>query len=221
MSKEPTFTRDDAKRYYNSFGAKQDLQGFYENAALDALIQNSEFSCAGKVLEIGSGTGKFAQRLLSGHLPDKARYVGIDISETMVALAKSRLKPWAHRAKVLLCDGDLDSSAVGNSFDRVVTTYVFDLLTEEDISNALTAAHGALRTGGLLCTAGLTQGTSVVSRATSSVWSWIYSMKPSLVGGCRPMTLSTFITEPRWRIVHREVVVSMTVPSEVILAEAL
>lgn len=221
MPREPTFNRDDAKRFYDGFGAKQDKQGFYEDSALDALIRNGAFSDVGKVLEIGCGTGKFAQRLLSDHLPDGARYVGIDISETMVALAKDRLKPWEHRAEVRLSDGDLDFSTTGTSFDRVVATYVFDLLDDEDISKALSSAHAVLRTGGLLCAAGLTEGAGVVSRATSSLWSWIHRMKPSLVGGCRPLTLSTFIAGPQWRIVHREVVISMTVPSEVILAEAL
>jgi len=221
VSKDPTFSHDDAKRFYDDFGSKQDKQGFYENAALDALIRSGAFSDAEKVLEIGCGTGKFAQRLLSDHLPDKARYVGIDISETMVALAQGRLKPWEGRAQACLSDGDLDFSAFGNSFDRVVATYVFDLLDDKDIAKALSSAHAALRPGGLLCAAGLTPGTGFVSRTTSSVWRWVHHMKPSLVGGCRPILLSTFIDEPQWRIVHREVVISMAVPSEVVVAQAL
>jgi len=221
VSRESTFSRDDAKRFYDGFGIKQDKQGFYEDAALDALIANGAFSDAGKVLEIGCGTGKFAQRLLSDHLPDSASYVGIDISETMVAIAKGRLRPWGDRAEVFLGDGDLDFHAFGTSFDRVVATYVFDLLGEEDIRNALSSAHAVMRPGGLLCAAGLTHGTGVVSRTTSGVWSWIHRMKPSLVGGCRPISLSNFISGPKWRIVHREVVVSMTVPSEVVVAQAL
>ncbi len=221
MPKIPKFNSDDAKRYYDNFGAKQDMQGFYEDAALDALIENGAFADAQAVVEIGCGTGKFAKRLLSDHLPATARYSGIDISETMVSLAKRRLAPWADRAAVRLSDGSFDLSDLGATFDRVVFTYVFDLLSVEDISKALFAAHAATHTGGLLCAASLTQGTGLLSRVTSTAWTWVHGVKPSLVGGCRPLTLSDFVTPPYWRIVHREVVVSATVPSEALVAEAL
>jgi len=221
MPRTPQFSRDDAKRFYDRFGAKQDKQGFYEDTALDALISNSTFSDARAVLEIGCGTGKFAKRLLSDNMSASARYIGIDISETMVALAKRRLKPWADRAEVHVSDGGVCFADFGVSFDRVIFTYVFDLLSVEDIAKALIAAHAVTRTGGLLCAAGLTRGTDALSRATSSVWAWAYCMKPSLVGGCRPLTLSDFVAEPHWRIVHREVVIGTTVPSEVLVAEAL
>ncbi len=221
MSKTPEFNQEDAKRYYNRFGAKQDTQGFYENAALDLLIELGRFSDAQSVLEIGCGTGKFAQRLLSDHLPTATRYVGIDISETMVGLAKQRLVPWANRTEVCLTDGGFDFSGFGSSFDRVICTYVLDLLNVDDIAKALAGTHVATRTGGLLCVAGLTRGTTGFSQVTSAVWTWVHGRNPSLVGGCRPLILSDFLDGSQWRVVQKEVVVSATVPSEVFIAEAL
>lgn len=50
------FSSEDARRFYDRFGAKQDGQGFYENAALNVLIQHGGFSDAQSVLEIGCGT---------------------------------------------------------------------------------------------------------------------------------------------------------------------
>ncbi|MEZ5779616.1 MAG: class I SAM-dependent methyltransferase [Paracoccaceae bacterium] len=221
MPKTARFSREDARRFYDRFGMKQDRQGFYEDRALDLLIEHGAFSAARSVLEIGCGTGRLAARLLSDHLPASARYVGVDISETMVGLAAGRLERWGDRAEVRVSVGDFDFSAYGAAFDRVVGTYVFDLLSPEDIARALSGAHAATRPGGFLCVAGLTQGTGVLSRATSTVWTWLHGMNPSLVGGCRPLALSAFIDGARWRIAYREVVVSATVPSEVILAEAL
>ena len=65
------------RQFYDHFGAKQDAQGFYEDAALDALVQLGGFEGAQSVFEIGCGTGKFADRLLTRYLPPTAKYVGI------------------------------------------------------------------------------------------------------------------------------------------------
>ncbi|WP_165784580.1 class I SAM-dependent methyltransferase [Zhengella mangrovi] len=211
----------EARRFYDRFGARQDNQGFYEDKALDALVLESGFDAAEHILEIGCGTGKFAARLFEETLAGTAHYLGTDISETMLGLARARLKPWGNRATVQPSDGGTDLSSLGAGFDRAVLTYVFDLMPEESIARLLSAIHGALRPGGQICIAGLTWGTGPASMVTSSIWNRVHALKPSLVGGCRPLDMSGFVTAPRWRIMHREVVVAMTVPSEVLVAEAL
>lgn len=221
MTPTTRFSREDAKRFYDRFGSKQDNQGFYEDAALDALIRNGRFESADSVLEVGCGTGKFAARLLAHHLPETAGYLGIDISETMVGLAGERLGPWSARATVLISDGGFDFTGFERTFDRIVFTYVFDLLSPDDIDAALAGAHAVARPGGLLCAAGLTQGEGVLPRCTSTLWAWVQRMKPALVGGCRPLALSDRLAPPQWRIVHRQTVVSALVTSEVLIAEAL
>ena len=150
------FSRDDARRYYDRAGSFQDKQGFYEDVALDALVAHGGFAAARSVLEVGCGTGRFAQRLLEDHLSASARYVGIDISATMVGLAKGRLAGWSDRAEVRQTGGGFDYAALGGPFDRAVCTYVFDLLSPADIAAALAGIHAALAPGGLLCAAGLT-----------------------------------------------------------------
>lgn len=215
------FGREDARRYYDRAGSFQDKQGFYEDVALDALVAHGEFAEARSVLEVGCGTGRFAQRLLEDHLPASARYLGIDISATMIDLATKRLAPWSARAQVRQTDGDFDYAALGGPFDRAVCTYVFDLLSPADIAAALAGIHAALMPGGLLCAAGLTHGTTALSRLTSSTWTWLRGISPSLVGGCRPLVLSEQLPAGQWRLVRREVVIGATVPSEVVIAQAL
>jgi len=212
---------EEVRDYYDRFGAKQDQQGFYEDAAFDLLIRHAGFSDARSVLEIGCGTGKLAARLLSDHLPPSAHYAAIDVSTTMVGLAKQRLSPWADRSEVFLCRDASGLRAYGGPYDRIVSTYVFDLLSRDEITQALDVAHGAMQKGGLLCLAGLTKGVGFFSSVASTVWGMIHSAKPSLVGGCRPLVLSDLIADRQWKITHRDVVVSMTIPSEVIVAEAL
>ena len=94
------FTPDDARRFYDRFGSRQDTQGFYENPALDDLVKYADFEHARSVLEFGCGTGSFARRLLETNLPVKAHYLGLDISGTMIGLATRRLEPWQDRTEV-------------------------------------------------------------------------------------------------------------------------
>lgn len=212
------FSPDDARRFYDRYGAKQDGQGFYEDAALDALIRHGDFGAAQSVLEIGCGTGRFAARLLADHMPQSARYTGIDISSTMVGLTREMLEPWSDRCTIVESDGGFDFATLGGPFDRIVSTYVFDLLSPDDIKAALRAAHGAAKPSTLLCLAGLGSDSGPLSNVTAFLWSLLHRLRPKIVGGCRPLSLGDFLDEDQWRVVHREIVVSSAIASEVLLA---
>ncbi|GMR17403.1 MAG: class I SAM-dependent methyltransferase [Gammaproteobacteria bacterium] len=213
-------SRSDARRFYDKFGSKQDRQGFYEDAALASLIELADFSAAESVFELGCGTGRLAERLLSDHLQLSARYVGIDLSSTMVRLARDRLEPFGGRCKIRPSDGSFEFSRYGGPFDRVLSTYVLDLLSVRDIQQCLADARAVTVQGGLLCHAGLTRGTGPISRTTSALWTLVHRVNPMLVGGCRPLMLADLIVDVQWRLIHRRVVVSAGIASEVVIAEA-
>ena len=137
-----TLTRTQAQAFYDRFGRKQDSQTIYEDAALDELIVHGAFGQAEAVFELGFGTGRLALRLLSRHLPPTATYAGIGQSATMTALAAERLAPFAGRARVIQSDGTIRFPLPDRSCDRVVSTYVLDLLSEEDIRAARRDAAG-------------------------------------------------------------------------------
>lgn len=123
----------EVRAFYDRLGKKQDTQGFYENPALDDLVAHASFAEAENVFEFGCGTGRFAAHLLDGLLPSSATYLGFDLSSTMVKLAKSKLAPYSTRAQILLANGTIKFPLPDNSVDRVVSTYVLDLLSEDDI----------------------------------------------------------------------------------------
>ena len=104
------------------------------------------------------------------------------------------------------------------SVDRVVATYVLDLLSCADIRVLVDVAARALTADGLLCLAGLTHGTTRLSRAVASIWQRVHRLAPTLVGGCRPLDCAGILERCRWTVVYREVVVSWGVPSEVVTA---
>src|SRR5260370_853167 len=144
-------SRSQARAFYDRFGTKQDSQAFYEDPAIDELLRHADFESAEVVCEVGCGTGRVAGRLLGEKLPPTARYLGWDLSPTMVGLARQRLAPFGERARVELTEGMPSLPLPSNSVDRFLSTYVFDLLPYDEIEAGLAEAHRVLRTGGKLC----------------------------------------------------------------------
>jgi ubiquinone/menaquinone biosynthesis C-methylase UbiE len=213
-----TLTHAQAKKFYDHFGSKQDSQAFYEDAALNQMAAHAAFDQAESVFELGCGTGRFAYRLLQDLLPASATYLGIDLSETMISLARQRLIPYDGRARVIQSDGTMHFPLPDSSVDRVIATYVLDLLSESDIKQALADAHRILAPNGKLCLMSLTCGVSVLSHIVSSIWSFIYRLRAPLVGGCRPVQLHDLLEPDNWLIEYHQVITQFGVPSEILIA---
>lgn len=211
-------TRAQARAFYDHFGKKQDAQGFYEDAALDDLVDHASFERAERVFELGCGTGRFALRLLEKHLPPSATYLCTDISGTMTGIAEQRLSGYAERARAIQSDGSMRFPLPDHCVDRVVSTYVFDLLPETDMRDAISETSRVLVPGGKLCLVSLSHGVTVPSRMVCALWSGIFRLHPSWVGGCRPVRLAPLFDPLRWSIDYRNVIYQFGVPSEVLVA---
>ena len=213
-----TLSHTDARALYDRIGAWLDTQRFYEDYATADLIAHADLHDAQAVFEFGAGTGRIAERLLRDHLPATARYRGIDISTTMVQLARERLLPWANRATIEQSDGSPRIQGPDRTFDRFISTYVCDLLSEEDIALLLEEAHRLLSPGGLLCLVSATHGHTRLEQLLMGLAARLHELSPSLVGGCRAIDLGSFVRAGSWRVVHRNTVSKWGIVSEVMVA---
>lgn len=212
-----TLSHAEAKAFYDRFGSKQDLQAF-EDAALEELIRHGGFAQADTVLECGCGTGRLGARLLCRHLPAHARYLGLDVSETMVRLARQRLKPWAGRAEVRRTEGEMQLPVAAASQDIFLCTYVLDLLSEADIRALLAEARRVLKPNGRLCLASLSYGRGVCGRIVAWLWQLVYTLRPQWLGGCRPIRLLAHLPMQAWHIEHHRTISRFGIASEVVIA---
>jgi ubiquinone/menaquinone biosynthesis C-methylase UbiE len=215
---ERTLSREEARAFYDRFGKKQDDQGFYEDPATRKLEAAAAFERARFVVELGCGTGRFAEGLLKRKLPRSSRYLGLDPSGTMIGLAAARLSSWSDRAEVRQTDGAPELGVADHECDRVVSNYVLDLLSREDIAVFEREAHRALAPGGRLCLVGLTFGERLFPKVISTLWTAVHRVAPSKVGGCRPLHIADHLPAERWSVSHREVVATWGISSEVLIA---
>jgi len=188
---------------------------------MDEIAWRGDFFNAAAVLEFGCGTGRFATRLLETKLPAGAAYLGLDVSPTMVRLAREALAPWRGRARVELSDGSTTLPVADGEYDRFLSTYVLDLLSPSDSARLLDEAYRALRPGGLLALASLTPGSTPPSRALAGLWKGLWRIDPRAVGGCRPVELAALVAPERWRVRDQLTVTKWALSSEVLVAERL
>ena len=209
-------TLSQARWVYDRIGRIQDWQAFYEDATIDRLVANATLSGNQNIFEFGCGTGRLAANLLETP-PPSVSYLGVDISPVMINLATSRLLPWAERAKVLLVDGSLPLPADDGFADRVLSTFVFDLLDEAYARAVLDDLRRILAPNGRLCLASLSHGERPLERAVSRAWLGLWRFAPQLLGGCRPISLSALL-ERGWNVEHRSRVHRIGLVMDVVVA---
>jgi len=227
LDRRRVLSRSQAQEVYDANGRKdlvKDSESVYGGPATQALLAAMDLTNAGMVYEFGHGSGRLARRLLERELPESCTYVGVDQSQVMHSLAAERLRPFRSRATLLHTpDGDpsVSSAAAGlapGSADVFISTYVLDLLSEEDISKVLELAGWLLRDGGQLCLTGLTYGSRVGPLAALATYMWeaVHFLRPKVVGGCRAQTLEDYLG-PLWEPRSSTVVSGGLVASEVMV----
>lgn len=111
------------------------------------LLQDSMADASGsgvrRILELGTGTGETARRLLDRH-PD-ASLVGIDENEQMLALARDRLPA----SQVELRAGRIEEPLPGGPFDVVASALAVHHLHDADKAELFRRVHQVLAPGGL------------------------------------------------------------------------
>ena len=210
-------SREHIRAHYDELGSQQDSQSYYEDPATDEMILHAAFPEAQALLELGCGTGRFAKALLAHHVSPQAEYVGLDLSATMIALTRTRLSRFAPRAQARVSDG-LGVEIPSNHYDRVISNYVFDLLSEQEIHQTLSEAHRILQSDGLLCLVSLSKGCSLPSRFVAGFLAVINRIRPSLLGGCRPLNLVDFLAPSHWKIHYSNHVISFGISSQILVA---
>jgi ubiquinone/menaquinone biosynthesis C-methylase UbiE len=209
-------TLNQARSVYDRIGRVQDWQAFYEDATINRLVAKAAFTGDQTIFEFGCGTGRLAARLLAA-LPSSVNYLGVDISPVMINLATSRLAAWTERAKVVLVDGSLPLPADHGFADRVLSTFVFDLLDEAYARTVVDDLQRILAPNGRLCLASLTYGERLLERAVSLGWTGLWRVAPQVVGGCRPINMSVLL-EHGWKIEHRSRVHRLGLVMDVVIA---
>ncbi|NEP40244.1 MAG: methyltransferase domain-containing protein [Okeania sp. SIO2G4] len=104
--------------YYDSFTDYYDLlmtQGYYDYQGMANAVYSLMKDGHKKILELGVGTGLFAEKLLP--LAPEAEFTGVDITLSMLEIARKRLGGWGK-----LLEADIYDMNLQETFDIAVSS---------------------------------------------------------------------------------------------------
>lgn len=206
--------KSDVRRTYTRIAPTHDwLARLVEAEARQLAIDWLDVEDGETVLEVAVGTGLSFQHFLAQN--PNGWTVGVDLTPAMLRRAKRRAeRASTDRYRLQLGDAyDLDFEA--NTFDALFNSYMFDLLPKDDFTTVLSEFRRVLRPGGRLVLANMTTG----RRWYNQLWSTIYWIHPSLLGGCRNVRIAPYLEKTGFTNVRRRYVSQWTFPSEVLYAE--
>lgn len=205
-----TLSEADAKRFYDRYGRNLDRGEPFEGRAKARAHDLAGVRAGERVLEVGTGCGHFlAYALARG----AGAVVGVDLSETMLALSRARAP-----AAALVRASTLRLPLADAAFDLVFSSYLLDLLPGPDVDRALRELTRVVRPDGRVVLCGLTLGRTLAERAVMGLWTRIHRLSPARVGGCRPLALVPRLAAAGLELVEHQHVGQLGVPSEVLLA---
>lgn len=206
-------SQPEAANLYDSLAKYYDLWGrLTESKARKRCLTLSAIADGEQVLEVAVGTGLAFVELVRRN--PSGRNVGIDLSKGMLAKAKQRLRR-ADCSNYELSPGTaLEIEAEAESFDVLLNCYMFDLLDESEWPKVLHEYYRVLKPAGRLVLANMTFG----EKWGSEIYPRLYRWSPTLMGGCRPVSLSGPLEQHGFRVERREYIQQFFFPSEIILA---
>ncbi|MFQ5341251.1 MAG: methyltransferase domain-containing protein [Anaerolineae bacterium] len=214
---EYTITPRQAQRFYDRLGAGHDVADLLEARAKRRGLEVLHLAPGQSAANIGVGNGLEYLEMLARVGPT-GLVAGLDLSPVMAHLSRQRALDRGERQPALTLGNALKLPYATNSFDRLFSSYMLDLIPAADIPGVLAEFLRVLRPGGRLSLVGLTEGDDPISQSIMSVWTALYRVQPAWLGGCRPLRLRDFVREAGFTFVQRWYVSQWGYPSEVVSA---
>jgi ubiquinone/menaquinone biosynthesis C-methylase UbiE len=178
-------SREDARASYNRMSKWYDVvAGSSETKFRDAALLKLDAKPGERILEIGFGTGHGILALARA-VGDSGRVYGIDISEGMLGITRSRLRKSGLLARVDLERGDASHLLYpADFFDAIFMSFTLELFDTAEIRAVLQQCRRVLKPGGRLCVVAMSkEGKSGVM---VKLYEWGHEKFPGYLD-CRPI----------------------------------
>ena len=210
---EARVPQNEIGKVYDRVAGIYDVWGILaESRARKRAIELAGIQDGQSIMEVAVGTGLAFGEIVKRN-PNGGN-IGIDISEGMLEKARQRLQKMSLAKYSLSMGTAFGLKAEDESFDLLMSNYLFDLISYADMDKILAEFSRVLKKDGRLILVNMTVG----ERPESRLYDFIYSLSPKIMGGCRGVRLSQKLKNHGFTIEVREYYQQLLFPSEVIRA---
>lgn len=183
-----------------------------ESKAAKRVIELAQIRDGEQILEVAVGTGLVFAEIVKRN--KNGRNEGIDISPSMLSRAERHLK-YDKDSFHLQIGNAYQLPFEANTFDLIINNFMLDLLPEEDFVTILSEFNRVLKPSGRVVISTMAFG----RRWYNKIWQWIAKHFPSLLTGCRPVSMYDYLVKAGFCNIEVEYLSQNTLPSEVIRAD--
>lgn len=210
---EAKLGKDEVRQIYRKLAAGYDIWGnLTESKARKLSLKLADIHDGDAVLEVAVGTGLTFTEILK--LNPSGMSEGIDLTEEMLVRARKRADRTGMSNYTLTVGDAYNLEFSDNIFDLLLNNYMFDLIPEEDFLPVLNEFKRVLKPSGKLVLASMAKG----KYWFNYIWEGIYQINPALLGGCRGVSLQSYVESAGFKDVRREYISQFMFPSEIVFA---
>ena len=209
-------TKAEARASYNSMSSWYDtVAGIGEKAPRERGIQKLNAADGETVLEIGFGTGHGVLAIARA-VGDNSIVYGIDISEGMLEITRTRLQKAGFLDGVVLQRGDAAVLPYENDFfDAIFMSFSLELFDTPEIPLILQECRRTLKENGRICVVAMVKKPD--ENLMTRLYEWSHSVMPRYVD-CRPINIQGSLKTAGFAIVDVEEISMWGLPVEIVLA---
>ena len=186
----------------------------FENKFIDAGLQKMHAAPGETLLEIGFGTGQGILKLVRA-VGNSGRIYGIDISEKMCDITRSKIEKAGFSERVQLVNGDaLNLPFPGSSFNAIFMSFTLELFDTPEIPVVLKECQRVLKKDGRLCVIAMKQKHDPTSMM--KLYEWAHRKFPNYVD-CRPILVREMLEDAGFSILDAAEIRSWGLPVEVVV----
>jgi len=211
-----TRSKTEAKASYDKLSRWYDiLAGHSERKFIADALQKLNVKEGEIVLEIGFGTGHCILALAQ-LVGDSGKVHGIDISDRMCDIGRSRMEETGLSQRVELYCGDAaDLPFRENLFDAILMTFTLELFDTPEIPTVLCECRRVLRSDGRICVVSMSKkGKSTVMMR---LYEWVHGKFPRYAD-CRPIFVQMALENAGFQILDSCVRSMWALPVETVVA---
>jgi len=211
-----TRSKEQAKSTYDRLSRWYDLlAGSFEGKHREAGVRKLGASEGDVVLEVGFGTGHSILAIADA-VGASGEVYGIDISQGMLDVTRSRVEKAGLTARVVLKCGDAVQLPFDQSFfDCVFMSFTLELFDTLEIPIVLSECHRVLRAGGRICVTAMSR--TEKPTASTRLYEWLHTRLPQYVD-CRPIYVQESLQNAGFHIVDVTRLALVGLRGEIVLA---